>query len=134
MVDRSDNKRNMLVGPVVPVPCSPFWNWFDFWTPSTLSAKTWAIMIPPDGMTYKLTSFSHITLPQGFVTASVYKNGIAIFNSYEGYMSEWIPGSEKAVTFAYPDVLEVTLWHLYSYAWNHYWQISFWREQGASRM
>jgi len=128
MQDRSQSKKNTLVGPVLPVPVSPFWSWYDTWLPDTVSSKTWAVTIPKDGMLYKLCNFTHITLPQGFLAGAIYKNGAIIWYQYEGFMQAWNPASEQAPMFEYPDVLEVTLLHLYNYEWRHYWQIDFWRE------
>jgi len=129
-VERSENRKSILSGPVMPVPASPLYGWFDTWDVTTIQSKTWQWTIPKDGMYYKLCNYNHAMMPTGWIASAIYLNDDIIFYEYSGYEIIWRPGSDNAPAFKYPDVLKVTIAHVYaSYHVNHYWEMDFWREE-----
>lgn len=130
MIDRSQNRKAVLTGPVVPVPTSPVYTASALWDVTTAQAKTWVMNVPPDGMIYKLAAFTHIGMPVGWTVSSISKNDEDIFSGSALYGLRFEPGSDKAGAFEYPDVIKVTVTHIYvSFTMRHYWTMSFWREQ-----
>lgn len=129
MQDRSQNKRNVLVGPTLPVPVSPIWSYYDVWNVASVQAKSWDIIIPPDGMVYKLANYSHGMIPTGWIVSAIFLNSDIIWYQYEGWTQQWSPSVANAPKFEYPDIIRVTIAHVYSsYNVNHYWEMDFWRE------
>lgn len=129
MPSRSGQRKSVLVGPMLPVPTSPLYGWFDSWTPNAVGYKSWYWMIPNDGMSYKLCGFRHVNLIYGFHYARVDFNSDTVFARFEGYENIWAPSYENAPSLVFPDVITVYIVSFVSYAHSHYWEMDFWREQ-----
>jgi len=129
MPEREFSRVSPLLGPALAESQSPFWSWYDLWPATILEVKYWDISIPNDGMVYKLCNYNQAMMPTGWIYVLIEHNGTKIYNQYSGFTIMWSPGSASAPMFVYPDVLRVTIPHLYgSYAVNYYWQMDFWRE------
>ena len=129
MPSRPGQRRSVLSGPLMPVPVSPIYGWFDTWDAPGSSVQSWEWTIPNDGMAYKLCNFNHISIPTGFMVIAVFLNGEVIWYDYGGYENIWRPAYANALTVVWPDVLQVTIFHVNVNVWRHYWEMDFWREQ-----
>ena len=91
--------------------------------------KTWAWTVPNDGMVYKLCNFNHISLPTGWMYVLIEINGETVWNEYGGYANIWRPSYSNAMSLVFPDIIGVSIVHLSTQLWRHYWEMDFWREQ-----
>jgi hypothetical protein len=128
MRDVSQNRKLVMQGPYVPVPASPFWNIYDFWSPLVVSSKLWTYTIPPDDMVYTICNFTVASLPNGYMIAAFSINDVVAFSDYTGYQIKWSPGSEKGPKLKAGDKIDVAIVHSYNYQWNYYWQIDMFRD------
>lgn len=128
MQDRSQNRRVVLTGPVIPVPLSPFYSIYDVWEVGSVQTKIWEYYIPPDGMVYSMCNFTVASLPNGWVIAAVSLNDEVIYAALTGYEVRWSPGAEKGPKFKSGDKLEIAVTHGYLELWSWYWQMDFWRD------
>ena len=129
MPNRSQNRRSVLTGPLMPVPVSPIYGWWDTWHPSAPEVKIWYWTVPNDGMSYKLCNFEHVNTLYGWHYARVDFNDETVFDDFNGYQNVWRPAYEKAPSLSWPDVITVYVAHYPSYAVYHYWEMDFWREK-----
>lgn len=129
MPSRPGQRKSILSGPMMPVPASPIYGWFDVWDAPPSSAKTWEWTIPNDGMAYKLCNFNHISIPTGWMISVVYLNDVIIWYDWGGYQNIWRPTYANAPSFKFPDALKLTIAHVNVNVWRHYWEMDFWREQ-----
>lgn len=128
MPERAGQRKSVLTGPMIPVPVSPLYGWWDSWTSNKNELKAWYWTIPNDGMSYKLCNFNHVNTLYGWHFTQVLFNDVIVFDDFFGYQNIWRPTYEKAPSLKWPDVVTVWIANYTTYSVPHYWEIDFWRE------
>ena len=116
----------------IPVPVSPVYTIFDDFEAIIPGVTHYQFIVPPDGMVYSLVQFDVLSDELIWFITSVYVNGVQIFGDISGYPPKYCPGLGKTVKLRHPDIIDIYIWHVYSYAHTYYWSMDFWREPGGS--